>query len=81
MAILRQDNGEGIFTQAPRSHLRSAEAVDGTDTPGSGLGLALCKTNVARHGGRIWVESKGAGDGVTFFFTLAAAGRQSRTIG
>ncbi len=42
---------EKIFT--PFNHLQSKEAHDG-----SGIGLATCKKIVARHEGRIWLESK-----------------------
>ena len=67
--IFVKDNGQGID---PRYHHRIFELFEKLDpgTKGPGIGLALTKRIIEVHGGRIWVESEGAGEGSTFFFTL-----------
>ena len=75
-----KDNGEGVLPEHGTVIFEALKRLHGSDTPGSGLGLALCKTIVGRHGGRIWVESEGAGHGATFFFTLAAARQETRAV-
>ena len=42
---------------------------------GSGLGLAATRATVEAHGGKIWADSAGIGQGTTFYFTLPLAPR------
>lgn len=67
-----EDNGEGIapeqrenvFEVFQRLHTRA-------EVPGTGIGLAICRRIVDRHGGRIWIED-GRDGGACFHFTLPA---------
>jgi signal transduction histidine kinase len=65
------DDGPGIpLAEQSQIFERFYSNSHGTGkTTGAGLGLAIAKTVVELHGGRIWVESQG-GHGSTFFFTL-----------
>lgn len=64
-----RDNGMGID---PRFH----EQIFGLfnrlhmEIEGTGIGLALVRRIIEVHGGRVWVESQGGGQGSTFYFTL-----------
>ena len=67
--VFVRDNGIGID---PRYHDRVFALFERLDprVEGTGVGLALVRRIVEVHGGRVWVESDGAGRGSTFCFTL-----------
>jgi signal transduction histidine kinase len=77
VVVCVSDTGPGL---PPEEHARIFDAFYQVANPlrrkhgGSGLGLAVCKTFVELHGGRIWVESK-PGEGSRFSFSLPVHAR------
>ncbi|MCX5993176.1 MAG: ATP-binding protein [Chloroflexi bacterium] len=68
-----KDNGIGMDTKYADRVFIIFQRLHGRDVPGIGIGLAVCKRIVERHGGRIWVESE-TGKGARFCFTIPVRG-------
>ena len=64
-----KDNGIGIAPEYQGKIFQPFQHVHRGGDRGEGLGLAIVRRIIERHGGRIWFESS-RGDGTTFFFTL-----------
>ena len=68
-----RDNGMGLAANATERVFEPFERVD-TDVAGTGLGLAAVRRVVELHGGRVWLESAGVGQGCTAWVTLPEPG-------
>jgi signal transduction histidine kinase len=66
------DNGIGFEQSYAQQIFVLFRRLHDTRIPGTGIGLAVCRKIVERHGGKIWAESQ-PGEGATFRFTLSVA--------
>lgn len=74
--IIIKDNGKGLNQKELTKIFDSFYQVDDTHTRdhgGTGIGLAVCRGIIKKHGGEIWAESKGVGSGTQIIITMPAS--------
>ena len=73
------DNGMGIPEDRREYIFLPFKRLHGSEIPGTGIGLAVCRKIVEKHGGRIWVEAAADG-GSVFRFSMPASGAREASM-
>lgn len=77
-----EDTGNGMTPDQIDSVFNEFYKADNSrhDFSSTGLGLSICKRIVEKHGGKIWIESKGIGKGTTIYFTLPIHNKKVESV-